>query len=190
MIFAVVKPFLSEKTAQKIHVFKCNEAPLMKKAILEHVDASQLPLHYGGTMVDPDGNPHCITKVGMGGSVPKSYYFNNQAKLANSVDEKILTVSNKSRERLEFQVNDPGSALRWEFCCKEGDIDFAVYESKDNAKIPVVPKDRVECHITPEVGQISIDPGQYIVEFDNSFSYLRSKVIHYVISIDSPPKVN
>jgi len=63
MIFAVVKPFLSEKTAQKIHVFKCNEAPLMKKAILEHVDASQLPLHYGGTMVDPDGNPHCITKV-------------------------------------------------------------------------------------------------------------------------------
>ena len=52
------------------------------------------------------------------------------------------------------------SLYRWEFCCKEGDIDFAVYESKDNAKIPVVPKDRVECHITPEVGQISIDPGQ------------------------------
>ena len=32
-----------------------------KAAILECVDPDQLPVAYGGTLTDPDGNPNCIT---------------------------------------------------------------------------------------------------------------------------------
>ena len=32
-------------------------------ALLEEIEADQLPAFYGGAMVDPDGNPLCLTKV-------------------------------------------------------------------------------------------------------------------------------
>ena len=32
-------------------------------ALLEEIDADQLPAFYGGTMVDPDGDPKCPSKV-------------------------------------------------------------------------------------------------------------------------------
>ena len=63
MAFAVIRPILSEKTAKKIRVFGSNEASQWKKAFLEEIDSHQLPVHYGGTMVHPDGNPQCLTKV-------------------------------------------------------------------------------------------------------------------------------
>ena len=31
--------------------------------LLEAIDADQLPVSYGGTQTDPDGNPKCATKV-------------------------------------------------------------------------------------------------------------------------------
>ena len=32
-------------------------------ALLEEIEADQLPAYFGGTMVDPDGNPKCPSKV-------------------------------------------------------------------------------------------------------------------------------
>jgi hypothetical protein len=32
-------------------------------ALLEEIEADNLPLHYGGTMVDPEGDPKCPSKV-------------------------------------------------------------------------------------------------------------------------------
>jgi hypothetical protein len=34
-----------------------------KAALLSEIDADQLPVYYGGTQTDPDGNPMCVTKV-------------------------------------------------------------------------------------------------------------------------------
>lgn len=58
----MVKPFLSEATLSKIRVFG-HEPERWKAALLEEIDADQLPVLYGGTMTDPDGNPACLTKV-------------------------------------------------------------------------------------------------------------------------------
>ena len=34
-----------------------------KSKILQHIDADQLPQHWGGTLTDPDGDPYCKSKV-------------------------------------------------------------------------------------------------------------------------------
>jgi len=183
--FAMIKPFLNEATAQKIKILSGNDASQWKKSILEEVDADQLPVHYGGTLADPDGNPHCITKVNMGGTVPESYYFNKQMKLNSNNNKKNLTVANGTKQKLEFAVKDHGLKIRWDFYSEEGDIAFGIYKKKGNEKMFIVPKDRVDCHIVSEEGEIPVEPGQYVIEFDNSFSYLRSKIIWYSIDVDA-----
>ena len=35
-----------------------------KRTLLEVIDADQLPVHWGGTATDPDGDPYCRSKVG------------------------------------------------------------------------------------------------------------------------------
>ena len=34
-----------------------------KEFLLKHIDPEMLPMHYGGTRTDPDGNPKCINTV-------------------------------------------------------------------------------------------------------------------------------
>lgn len=34
-----------------------------KEVLLKHISPDQLPVEYGGTMTDPDGNPKCKSKV-------------------------------------------------------------------------------------------------------------------------------
>ncbi|KZS17843.1 putative SEC14 protein 2 [Daphnia magna] len=119
----------------------------------------------------------------MGGEVPKSYYFSCKPDTAN---KKTLSVSSGSKEHLEFQVDKAGSVLKWNFHCEDGDIVFAVYRKQGSALIPIVPADRVDCQMSPEEGELDCDEtGVYVIEFDNGFSYLRSKKIWYVISVES-----
>ena len=77
--------------------------------------------------------------------------------------------------------------ISWNFYSKNGDIGFAVYSKQLNAStdrnhdlVPAVLYSRVDCHLTPENGEISCS------EPDNSFSYLRSKKIWYSITVSTP----
>ena len=56
------KPLLDKKRKRKMRIFNTNSEE-WKKALLEEIDADQLPACYGGSMTDPDGNPMCLTKV-------------------------------------------------------------------------------------------------------------------------------
>jgi metal transporter CNNM len=58
----MIKPFLHERTRSKIQIFS-HDAKQWKAAILADVIAEELPVSYGGTLTDPDGNPNCITLV-------------------------------------------------------------------------------------------------------------------------------
>lgn len=73
VLLKLVRPFASERTLKRLTVFN-SDAAQWKAALLEDIDPSQLPVHYGGTQTDPDGNPLCLTKIGTGGTVPKSFY--------------------------------------------------------------------------------------------------------------------
>ena len=50
--------------------------------------------------------------------------------------------------------------VRWDFYSEEGDIAFGIYKKKGNEKMFIVPKDRVDCHIVSEEGEIPVEPGQ------------------------------
>lgn len=58
-----MKPFMHQATIEKIRIFGSDRQE-WEKALLEEIDADQLPQHYGGTMADPDGDPKCPSKVG------------------------------------------------------------------------------------------------------------------------------
>ena len=121
------KPFLHERTQQKIDVFD-HDVAQWKAAILLAVEPQQLPVSYGGTLTDPDGNPDCVSmvifdkngpfkllkwmnkvQVGMGGDVPSSYYFNGNLDTTNKI---ALRIPSGSKERLTVHVDKPGAILR------------------------------------------------------------------------------
>jgi hypothetical protein len=71
---AIMKPFVPEKTMSKIHMFT-HDDKLWKAALLEHINPDQLPVAYGGTLTDPDGNPNCITMASSLYSLVDRYYL-------------------------------------------------------------------------------------------------------------------
>ncbi|XP_057372015.1 SEC14-like protein 2 [Daphnia carinata] len=187
ILYSLSKPFMHEKTTSNVRIYGYN-VEQWKAALLEDFDPQELPACYGGTLTDPDGNPNCITMVNMGGEVPKSYYFTRNLDATN---KKCFTVPNGSKEQLEFQVTQAGAILKWDFHSEGGDIAFAVYRKEDSQLIAVVPHDRIDCHVIPEEGLIHCDEtGVYVVEFDNSFSYFRSKNVWYSITIESSTSEN
>ena len=62
LLFAAVKPLLTQATIDKFRIYGTDENE-WKPALLEYIDADQLPVHYGGTMTDPDGDPKCSSRV-------------------------------------------------------------------------------------------------------------------------------
>jgi hypothetical protein len=62
LIMTMIKPFLHECDGPKIKVFGSDKKQ-WTAALLEEIEADQLPAFFGGTMTDPDGNPKCPSKV-------------------------------------------------------------------------------------------------------------------------------
>ena len=62
MFFGLLKPFIHPTDFPKIKIYASNKDE-WNAAILDEIDADQLPGYYGGTLTDPDGNPKCPSKV-------------------------------------------------------------------------------------------------------------------------------
>ncbi|XP_063238231.1 SEC14-like protein 2 [Bacillus rossius redtenbacheri] len=191
--FSVVKNFLNDYTISKIQIYK-NDPRKYQPVLLEVIDAAQLPKCFGGEMTDPDGNPACPSKVHPGGKIPKTYYQSAEDKENAMPNEDFMTVVVKKGDKLKlpFIVAQEGSFLRWEFRTDGHDIKFGVScqnaDGKDNV---VIPTHRVRSHLTPESGVVNCaEIATYTVLFDNSYSFLRSKKLHYSISVAPPIKVS
>lgn len=185
-VFTFVKPFLSPVTLAKLSIFG-HDSKMWKDALLEEIDASQLPVHYGGTMTDPDGNPMCLTKISMGGQVPKTYYLERKQSVPGDQMISDLIPAGK-RKMIEITIDEAKSFLRWEFVTEDGDINFQlVYMRENGEEMLILPRDRYESHQLLEKGEIvCIYCGRYIMEFDNSYSYFRSKKLWYNIDVVKP----
>ena len=62
ILYTLIKPFLHPNTVKKICIFGHN-TDQWKSALLQEIDAEHLPVHYGGSAADPDGDPMCPSKV-------------------------------------------------------------------------------------------------------------------------------
>ncbi|XP_046633787.1 SEC14-like protein 2 [Daphnia pulicaria] len=183
-VFGFIKPLLAQSDVPKIKIFNSNKKE-WTSALLEEIDDEQLPTYYGGNMTDPDGDPKCPRKLNMGGQVPHSFYLRKNPPIAKDYMETLnISAGVGGKKKLKFEVVVPHSAIRWEFMTDGGDIGFRILNK--NAE-EIVPLNRVDSHIIMEEGQVTCnEPGQYVFQFDNTYSYLRKKKVHYHIVVDLP----
>ncbi|XP_056287806.1 SEC14-like protein 2 isoform X2 [Pseudoliparis swirei] len=193
MAFNLIKHFLSEATRRKILVLGRN----WQEVLRNHIDPDQLPVAYGGTRTDPDGDPHCRSMIKYGGVVPASFYLRDSVLVQY---DSSVKVSRGSAFQLEVEVTEAGSLLRCQFCSDGADVGFGVFRrpgdvapgQKVSDMVPVLPSERYNAHLVPEDSQVTCpETGAYVLCFDNSYSILQSKKVSYKVEVlppgDGPP---
>ncbi|XP_073985100.1 SEC14-like protein 2 isoform X2 [Rhodnius prolixus] len=188
--FSVVKNFLNDYTLSKIHIYK-SEPNKWKPILLSQIEEDQLPVIYGGTMCDPDGNPSCPSKIKLGGKIPKSLYIKNQVddkEEKNEEEYTIVTVKKGDKLRLDYEVTEIGSFLKWAFFTDGHDIKFGILSrDKSGKEKEELAISRVSCSQVEEEGVLTCNElSTYSVIFDNTYSILRNKKLHYSISLLPP----
>ncbi|KAK4004693.1 hypothetical protein OUZ56_006421 [Daphnia magna] len=187
-LFGFIKPLLAQNDVPKIKIFGSNKKEWMS-ALLEEIESDQFPSYYGGSMTDPGGDPKCPSTLNLGGEVPRSFYLRKNPPVAKDNMETLsISAGVGGKKKLECNVDVIQSTIRWEFMTEGGDISYRVYtKNNKNNSDDLVPHCRVDSHLVMEEGQISCDqPGKYVFEFDNSYSYLRKKKLRYHIVVEQP----
>ncbi|XP_035248071.1 SEC14-like protein 2 [Anguilla anguilla] len=182
--YNLIKNFLCEDTRRKIIVLGANWQEVLRK----YIDPEQLPVAYGGTLTDPDGDPRCKTWINYGGEVPKSHYVQDSVKVQY---EQSVTIGRGSSHQLEYEILFPGCVLRWQFASEGADIGFGVFmktrigsRQKAGEMQEVVPSQRYNAHLVPEDGSLTCaDAGVYVLRFDNTYSVLHSKRISFTVEV-------
>lgn len=187
--YGLVKPFIAEETRSKLKVLGRD----WKESLLKVIDADQLPVYWGGTATDPDGEIHCRSQICIGGPIPESYYLKN---VISSMDlEKFtkISINQGSSIQLDYEVKQPGSVISYNFWTDNKDIGFAIYRRKTDKKekteemIKLVEPSRVNCQMAPDCGIVQCDNiGTYVVEFDNTYSWMNPKKVSYLIEVLVP----
>ncbi|XP_068562491.1 SEC14-like protein 2 isoform X2 [Cebidichthys violaceus] len=162
MAYNLIKHFLCEETRRKIIVLGSNWQEVLRK----HIDPEQLPVVYGGTLTDPDGDPRCRTMIKYGGTVPRSYYIQDSVKVQY---DNSVTVSRGSVFQLEFDVSAASSLLRCQFASDGADIGFGVFRrtkegvgQKVSEMLQVLPSERYNAHLVPEDRHLTCpEPGVF-----------------------------
>lgn len=58
LAFSIIKKFMHEYTISKIKIYSSDQKK-WRPEVFKTIDKDQLPQHYGGTMVDENGDPKC-----------------------------------------------------------------------------------------------------------------------------------
>ncbi|KAK8755119.1 hypothetical protein V5799_002182 [Amblyomma americanum] len=204
IFWKIVRPFLSELTARKLALFGKDEQA-WKKALLQEIDADQLPQFWGGTQTDPDGNPRCPSVVIDGGEVPTRYYRTTNGTACPPVDQQCsdqipaevarssTVVSRQATLDVPVRVDQSGTLLAWEIA--SDDVLFGISYQEDvavssSAEVVLKPS-RIKAGIKmPETGTLTCPkPGMYVLNFDNSFSTFTSKKVSYSVRLLEPSAV-
>lgn len=208
VFWRLVRPFLSEATAQKLHLFGCDG---WKDALLAEIDADQLPKHWGGTLTDPDGNPRCPSIVIDGGRVPPEYYrsFSKMEAASASLTgleedspgtlRKSAVVDRQGFLDVPVRVDKAGTLLTWELHSE--DVRFGIFYQDDvvHKELPcsigdggevteVIKPFRIKGRgkVAEEGAVTCTRPGLYVLKFDNTFSWLTSKTVSYSVRLTAP----
>ncbi|XP_027433442.1 SEC14-like protein 4 [Zalophus californianus] len=190
--FNLVKLFMSEETQRKIVILRGN----WKQELPKFISPDQLPMEFGGTMTDPDGNPKCLTKIKYRGNVPKSYYLRNQVRMNY---EHTVTVARGSFMQVENEILFLGCVLRWQFASEGADIGFGVFlkttkmseRQRAGEMVEVLPIQRYKAHVVPEDRSLTcLKAGVYVLRFDNTYNLMHTKKVSYTVEVLLPDKAS
>ncbi|KAK7087548.1 SEC14-like protein 2 [Littorina saxatilis] len=184
--YNLIKPILSEDTQKKVHILGSN----YKQTLLKYIDTDQLPVNWGGTQIDPDGNTYCASRICMGGVVPETLYCQDLSDLTGFTE---ASIGRGSTLQLDVDVPKPNCYIRWQFKTDGFDIGFGVFRKTGEGRQKagemdvVLPSDRVNSHLIPEDGSVTCkETGTYVLRFDNTYSWTRSKKIFYLMEVLEP----
>ncbi|KAF8774470.1 SEC14-like protein 2 like protein [Argiope bruennichi] len=183
-LFNMIKALLSEDTVDKLKIYGYNG---WKPDLLEHIDAELLPVIYGGTRTDPDGNPNCPSLVRVFSPVPKEFYLKNLNTLsADDENVRKVTVGRRSKCSIQLKVDFPGSTVGWEVECTRNDIKiYLVYAEGPSPEIVMKPI-TVSSDFGAEIGcYLAERAGKYSLVLDNSYSIFRNKQVLYKTFVTS-----
>lgn len=177
ILYKICRPMVSEETRHKIHVLGTN----FSSTLLQYIEADQLPAYLGGTKTDPDGDPRCRTLICQGGEVPEEYYLNDQV---NGEHLQVTSVARGGKHLVPVTVDTPDSVIRWEFRTENYDINFCVLGVDGETAVET---ERVNSHMVPHDGTLACQhTGTYTLVFDNSFSWARTKTVHFAVEVLPP----
>ncbi|CAL1277438.1 unnamed protein product [Larinioides sclopetarius] len=177
-LFSMIKTLLSDDTVDKLKIYGYNG---WKEDLLEHIDADILPVIYGGTRTDPDGNPNCPSLVRIFSPVPQEYYLKNLNCLSTD-DENVrkVTVGRRSKCSIHLKVDVPGSTVGWEVECMKNDIKMYLVYAEGPSPETVVKPINISSDFGSEIGcYLAERTGKYSLVLDNSYSIFRNKQVMY-----------
>jgi hypothetical protein len=187
VVFNMVRPFMHENTRKKIRVFGSTNYIDSMVEIVGSTDG--IPQSMGGTKVDKNGDPECKALVPAGGEVPQSYYLKPEDIIgSNEMEAQTAVVGKGAFFDLPFTIEKGGTKmLRWVFWTIHYDIKFKVfYQENTEARYAQSVRDteRINAQVLPVDGFIKcFKPGIYTFRFDNSYSWVRSKEVNYIIEL-------
>uniref|UniRef100_A0A336MT74 CSON000932 protein n=1 Tax=Culicoides sonorensis TaxID=179676 RepID=A0A336MT74_CULSO len=98
--FNVLKKFLSPDTIGSVKIMNSDKKK-WQGAILELVDPKILPKHYGGELVDSNGDSMCAEKICYGGKIPAEFYLTKNP----SMDSISAEIEKIELEKIETEFN-------------------------------------------------------------------------------------
>ncbi|OWK13998.1 hypothetical protein Celaphus_00000125, partial [Cervus elaphus hippelaphus] len=189
--YNLMKPYISEETRRKVVILGGN----WKQELPKFISPDQLPVEFGGTMTDPDGNPKCLTKINYGGDVPQHYYLRNHVRVQY---DHQATVGRGSSLQVDNEILFPGCVLRWQFASDGGDIGFGVFlktkmgeRQRAGEMTEVLASQRYNAHMVPEDGSLTCtEAGVYVLRFDNTYSLIYPKHVSYTVEVLLPDQTS
>lgn len=185
LAFNIIKKFMHENTISKIRIYSA-DTKKWQPPIQKIVEKDQLPVCYGGSLTDANGDGRCRSIVKPGGKVPKRYYIKN---ITSEKEYTKVTIKAGDKHNVELICLDPDNVLRWEIGTDSHEIKFLI-RSKDEDGHEKVVFDAKKVHAgETDTGVINAPgPATYTVTFDNSNAYFRNKKIYYDLVIANPGK--
>lgn len=146
---------------------------------------------YGGTAPNP-GQPGSTIPLPKG-PVPPELYITSE-KIAD--EGETVTVGRGSTHQHEIAVPVANSTIQYEFTTQDYDIGYGIYLRSLEAAGRVHKDDmqtvkenvRVDSNVIPEMGVVVVpQPGTYVLRFDNTYSWARTKTVTFCVQVLPPP---
>jgi len=182
VLWPITKQALAEKTRQKVQILGTD----YYSALSEIIAPENIPQKLGGEMDDAlfEKTVPAIRDI------PESLFI--EGKPAEELTE--VTVGRASTLQVDLDVEVAGSTISWEFKTNDYDIGFGVYRKalgsgrlKKAEMMEVVQDEKKDSHVHPEEGSLVVDEaGTYVLRWDNTYSWTRSKTLLYDCNITAP----
>ncbi|XP_075255584.1 SEC14-like protein 2 isoform X2 [Convolutriloba macropyga] len=174
--FKLFRPLLPEATKEKVVLI------VKKEELLRYIDADQLPVCYGGTKVDSNGDPECKEWIRYGAKVPSELY---KSSILSQLSTDWASFSLQPGKSYELEIDaSSGQVLTFYTDC--GDLNFGISCMSDGGKSFTWIKEKSKVSSDLQLVQDSIElekSGSYTLAFDNKLSWCQKKTVRFHYSI-------